>query len=416
MIRSSFRSWALVTGLALLASACGPVAPSAPATPTAAASQPTSATVAPTSGPPIKIGIIEDLSGPSSYYSQVTVKGIRAAAAQINASGGVLGRPLELLAESDNGEPSQAPALARRLISNGVTAILMASGSASALQVKPVVAEAKVVYLAPTNLNTNIAKAPGNEYSFMMGVPSTNLGTVFTEAFKRANVKRVGFFTDDSATIAGTTAPILKAIRDAGIEIVAEEKASSRATDVTAQVARIQNSNPDVVYSHSLGGPFEAAFFNAVSEAMPNVMRVSGPSLCSEPEVWALARPNALDGIICGGNVTLDNPRTVAANAAIRSFVGPSYPGITAFDAQGYDSVFLLKLAIENAGSADDPAAIKGGMEKITRYQASWGNTDFTISYSAEKHNGADGICGVVFSVFKGNQPGGSWNVYQPSC
>jgi branched-chain amino acid transport system substrate-binding protein len=292
----------------------------------------------------------------------------------------------------------------------------MASGSASALQVKPVVSQAKIVALAPTNLNTNIAAPPDSDYSFMMGVPSTSLGTVFTEAFKKSNVKRVGFFTDDSATIAGTTAPILKKIRESGIEIVAEEKASTRATDVTAQVSRIKDRNPDVVYAHTLGGPFEAAFFSAVKEAMPNVMRVSGPSLCSEPEVWALARTNALDGIICGGNTTLDNPRTVAANAAIKAFVGSSYPGITSFDAQGYDSVFLLKLAIENAGNATDAAALKAGMEKITKFQAHWGNTSFTISYTAEKHNGADGICGVVFSVFKGNQPGGSWNVYQPAC
>jgi branched-chain amino acid transport system substrate-binding protein len=90
---------------------------------------------------------------------------------------------------------------------------------------------------------------------------------------------------------------------------------------------------------------------------------------------------------------------------------------MTAYDAQAYDTIQLIRMAIEEAGTADDPEAIKDALDSITGYEAHFGQEGFTLSYAPDKHIGTDGLCGLSLVEFDAdNRPAEPWDEYQPPC
>ncbi|KUM37418.1 hypothetical protein AR539_09160 [Arthrobacter sp. EPSL27] len=115
--------------------------------------------------------------------------------------------------------------------------------------------------------------------------------------------------------------------------------------------------------------------------------------------------------------VTSDNPRTVQLQEDLRAFSGDTNLSVSQTHALGYDSVKLIALAIEKAGTVDNPDALNTAFQEIKGYQPTFGQAAFTLSFGADKHIAADSSCGLAFAVFgKENTLTGSWADYQPTC
>ena len=367
------------------------------------------------SKPPIVIGMLEDTSGGASFYSQLTANAVKVAVEEANAKGGILGRQIKLIGESDGNNPSQAPALVSRMIQNGAKVILLNSGSASAVASKKTLLDQKVPGIASTNIDTRIGSPPDHDYSFMLPNPITDIGTIYAAAFQKMGLKTLAVISDDSPTIAGINGLLLPKIQAAGVTLVAQEKAPLDANDVTAQILRLKEKNPDAVLVSSLGGQLEVLFENTLYQQMRRTPRCSLASIGNQPATWALAQPNALDGLVYVASVASDNPRSAALTELLSAKLGSKFKALTAYEAQGYDAFQIVKLAIEKAG-VDDPVLIKAAIEKISGFKPSFGSANFTVSFSPTKHIGTDGLCGLVLMQFKGNKPEAPWNTYQAKC
>ena len=364
---------------------------------------------------PIVIGMLEDNSGGAAFYSQITANAVKIAVDEINAKGGVKGRPLKLITESDGNNATQAPALVARMIQNGAKVILLNSGSASAVASKPTLSQQKIPGISATNIDTRIGSAPDHDYSFMLPNPITDIGTIYAAAFKKMNVKTLGVLSDDSPTITGINGLLLPKIQEAGIQVVASEKAPLDASDVTAQVLRVKEKNPDAVLVSSLGGQLEVAFQNTLYQQLRKTPRFSLASIGNQPATWALARANALDGLIYVASISTGNPRSSALAKLLKSRMGDKFRFLTAYEAQGYDGVQIIRQALEKAGE-DSPVLIKTALEHTSNYKPAFGSDKFTISFTPGKHIGTDGLCGLVLMQFKGNTPAAPWKTYQPNC
>ena len=90
------------------------------------------------------IGVLVPLTGPLAAYGTEFDRGIRLAAAKLNAAGGVRGRPLEFLVKDDAGQPAQAVANTKALVDAGVVALTGLHGSDSVEAVLPLVESADV--------------------------------------------------------------------------------------------------------------------------------------------------------------------------------------------------------------------------------------------------------------------------------
>src|SRR3954470_18675240 len=99
----------------------------------------------------IKIGVITDRVGVSKPYSEPSTEGLIFGANEINRTGGVLGKKIELLIEDDQSRPDISAALARKLIDQGAVFILSMSLTPATQQQQTVTMEAKTPQMTPMN-------------------------------------------------------------------------------------------------------------------------------------------------------------------------------------------------------------------------------------------------------------------------
>lgn len=367
-------------------------------------------------GDTIVLGMVTDTSGGAAGYASYTSVAIDLAIKEINAAGGLAGKQVSLITESDGSDTTQTPTLTRRLIENGADVILLNSGSASAIAAKGVCVEEKILCVAPTNLSADIIKPPDNDNIYILGPTSAGIGESFAAGMKKAGYSKLAVIADDVPTIQGYVPVLVGAITGAGLTSVAEEKVPADAADVSAQIARVKEAAPDVILVMSLGGQTEALVQNALHQQLPDVQRFSLASIGNQPTTWALADPGALEGLVYAGSIDPGNPRTTEFAAKLAA-VGGDKSALTAYGTQGYDSVYLVAEAIKKAGGVADKSKLNETFQQISGYQAHYGQSDFTMSFGPDKHVGSDGNCGLVLAQFGAdNKPGAPWSVYQPTC
>jgi branched-chain amino acid transport system substrate-binding protein len=366
-------------------------------------------------GEPIVIGMNVDSTGPGASYSVPARDTMQDAVDEINANGGVLGRPLEVIIENDESDPTRTPSVVRKLVEDGAHVLIMQTGGSAIEQAKPVIQEAGLPTIAPTSLTTSIAEPPDNEFIYILANPIADFVEIYCGAFEEAGIESLGILSDTSPTIAGLNELLVPGLKEC-VDVVAEEEAAVEASDVTAQVARIGDEDPDAVLVSSVGGGFEVLAQNTLFQQMADTTRFSLAAIGNQPESWDLANPGALEGLIYMGSLNSENELTSELEGFLDERRDDDW-AMTAYDAQAYDAIQLLAQAIEQAGTPDDPAAINQALQSITDYEAHFGQPGFTLSYGADKHVGTDGLCGLSLIEFGAdNRPGDPWETYQPEC
>jgi branched-chain amino acid transport system substrate-binding protein len=365
-------------------------------------------------GAPIIIGLDQDSTGPGASYSNIAGATIRLTVQDINNKGGVLGRPLQLVVENDESDPTKAPAVVQKLASEGAKILLLQSGSAAIIQAKSTLAKVGLPAIAPTGVTATLVNPPDNELIYMLANTTTDWAQVYCGAFKAANINKIGVLADDTTTIAALNKALFGAMTC--VTVADTETGASNASDLSAQVGRLKNANVDAVLVTSVGGAFEVLAQNTLAAALPGKTRFSLASIGNQPASWKLANQSALNGLIFMGSINNKNPRTQQLETLLKAKNGADYQ-MTAYDAQAWDAVQIVKAAIEKAGGPDDPQKLNQAIQSLTKIPATFGQASFTFSFSATKHLGADGLCGLSLIEFgSDNKPKGPWATYQPPC
>ncbi|MBS4751944.1 ABC transporter substrate-binding protein [Nocardioides sp. zg-ZUI104] len=366
-------------------------------------------------GEPIVIGLDEDSTGPGASYSTIAGKTIRNAVERLNAEDGILGRPVELVIENDESDPTKAPSVIRKLLDQKANALILVTASAAVNQAKPVIQKAGIPAIAPIAISQTFAEPPDSDYAYSLANVLSDFVKVYCGAAESEGYKTLAILSDDTPTIEGVNG-LLKPGLEECFEIVADEVAPEDTADVNAQVAKIQKAKPDAILVSSVGGNFEVLAHNTLAQQLPDTQRFSLASIGNQPDIWKLANPAALKGLVFMGSIDHENPKTADLEKTLRERRGEDDYSVTAYDAQAWDAVMLLKQAIEAAGSTDG-AAIQKALNEISGYEASFGQTGFTLTFAPDKHLGADGLCGLVLTEFgDDNKPSGAWGAYQPPC
>lgn len=401
------RATAVVFAAALAVAGCGSGSDSGPSGDPFGGAKP--------EGEPIVIGMDEDSTGPGAAFSTIAGDTVRDTVAQINAEGGILGRPVELIVDNDESDPTKTPTVVRKLASQGAVALILQTSGGAINQAKSVITDISLLAVSPTSTSQSIATPPNNEFTYTLANPVSDFVKAYCGAFQETGIDKLAILSDSSVTINAVNDLMLPGLRDC-VDIVADESAPVNASDLNAQVARIRSAEPDAVLVSSAGGSFEVLAHNTLYQTMPKVQRFSLASIGNESDAWELANPGALEGLVYLGSIDEDNPQTKKVQDLLNKTRGDDYT-VTAFDANGYDTVHLIKRAIEAAGGTEDPVAIRDAFNSIQGYEASFGQPGFTLSYGPEKHLGADGLCGLVLTEFgSDNSPDGPWDEYQPPC
>jgi branched-chain amino acid transport system substrate-binding protein len=204
----------------------------------------------------LKIGHLTPLTGFLGTLGGYAQLGARLAVEEINQSGGVLGRPIELISE-DSVNPSTAATKAQRMLEqDGAVMLVGEINSASALAIMQVAARNKRAFFSTGARSDALRGKNCNRYSFHCDIPNTVMVNAVGTALLRENmVKGKRFFTLTADYIFGhdllKAAKTFFAAHDANL--IGDELIATDVTDFSPYLLKVRQANPDVVCCNLAG-------------------------------------------------------------------------------------------------------------------------------------------------------------------
>src|SRR6266480_5354367 len=187
----------------------------------------------------IKVGVIQPLTGAFAASGNYVANGAKIAADEINAKGGVLGKKLELVIEDNKSNPTEAAAVAEKLIVHDKVPVLMGAwGSSFTLAVMPKLMEYKVPMLVETSSSGKITTS-GNPYIFRISPPSSVEAIAFSPTVDKLGIKKVDFLVVNNDWGRGAADDFGKMFKAKGIDVGLVETMDQAAQDMSAQLAKI---------------------------------------------------------------------------------------------------------------------------------------------------------------------------------
>ncbi|MGJ7610213.1 MULTISPECIES: ABC transporter substrate-binding protein [unclassified Variovorax] len=338
---------------------------------------------------PIKIGVDGPYTGGSSSMGVSMRDGVRLAAEEINKSGGVLGRQIQLIERDDEAKNERGVQIAQEFVNKEkVVAAVGYINTGVALASQRFFQEAKIPVLNNVATGSVIThqfdKDPENYVFRNAAHDSIQAPMIVEEAIVRRGYKKVAILADSTNYGQLGREDLERALKNKGITPVAVEKFNIKDVDMTAQLLKSKEAGAEAVLTYGIG-PELAQIANGMTKLGWKVPIVGS---------WTLAMANFIDNAGPGGDgarmpqTFIQEPTTPKRKAFIEAFVAKFKPKNNRMDspvsaAQGYDSIYLLAAAIKQAGSTDGPK-IKAALEDlqapvegvVTTYNKPFSKTD----------------------------------------
>jgi len=197
---------------------------------------------------PIKIGVTQPLTGAFAASGNYVAQGAKMAEEAINASGGVLGRKIELVIEDNKSNPTEAVATAEKLISKDKVPVLMGAWSSTlTLAIMPKLMEYEVPMLVETSSSGKITTS-GNPYIFRISPTSEMEAKAFAGMVKRFGIKKADFLATNNDFGLGASQEFSQMLKGQGVQVGTIETMDPKATDFSAQLAKIKASGGDTLF------------------------------------------------------------------------------------------------------------------------------------------------------------------------
>jgi branched-chain amino acid transport system substrate-binding protein len=316
----------------------------------------------------IKIGVNEPLTGAFAASGTYVVNGAKIAADEINAKGGVLGQKIELVIEDNKSNPTEAAAVAEKLITRDKTPVMMGAwGSSLTLAVMPKLQEYETAMIVETSSAGKITTS-GNPFVFRISPPSAVEAAAFKNIVDKLALKKVDFLVINNDWGRGTAEDFGKMMKDKGITIGLVETMDQSAQDMSAQLAKIKASDSETVILTTAVDQLTLIFKQAAALGMKKRIITTGGSQ-NPDQIIAQAGAAANDTMHLTTFLPWFPEKTPNPEAT-KYFIsewqkrGFQFAGVTE-SFRGYDGIRTAAAAIEKAGKAE-PAAIKAALWDIT--------------------------------------------------
>lgn len=359
--------------LALLIAACGggtdatTTTAAEATTTTAGGAEETTTTVGAPTGDPIVLGGIFALTGPSSFVASQSAGGIQLAVAEINAAGGVLGRPLEANVQDDQCQPAEGVSAARRLIEvEDIRLIIGAQCSSSTLAIMPVLQELEALMINTASTNPAITEqggVGGNPWIFRNNPPDSAFAPAMAKIMADQGVEKLAVVAVNDDLGRGAAEEFRKALQVHGSDITFEHFFSREGQlDFSSALTEIRESDADAIL-----------FVGTIDPGLPFLRQYRELGLTQPLYSRGLSLTKQLfdeAGDVANGlhstepyYVEIDSPENQRFIEAFRAMhdMDPVYQAYTA-----YEAVYLYAAAIEAAGSTE-PEAVQAALESVTR-------------------------------------------------
>ena len=328
---------------------------------------------------PISIGVVLSITGWGGFIGTPEKEAMVAVVEVVNRKGGVLGRPIELLIEDDQSNPTTAVIATTKLVKDQKACMVLGPAIAdSGMAMIPILEKEEVPFPVSGPVITSYKKWVFN----VTPNDIINSSQLLEYAVNGLGGKRIAVIHDTAKF--GMTG--WKVFQDEikkypGSSIIIEEKFDNSDTSVVPQLSKIKAANPDVMIVQAAGA--QAAVVAKTYRQLGMKVMVTGPPGMASPEFLKIAGPIAEEhGWIIMGDRILVGDKLPAGESYRRNVYDPFKKLIkekygesrmlSVFHAVGHDAIYIAITALQMAGS-DDRAAIRNALENV-KYEGMLGN------------------------------------------
>jgi branched-chain amino acid transport system substrate-binding protein len=307
----------------------------------------------------IKIGLSGPFTGGSAPMGVSMRDGVKLAAAEINAAGGLMGRPIQLVERDDEAKNERGVQITQELINKEhVVAGLGFINTGVALAAQRFYEEAKIPVINNVATGSKIThqfeapEFPDNYVFRTSASDSIQSGMIVEEAVTRRKFNKVAILADSTNYGQLGRADLERALDQQGVKAVTVEKFNIKDTDMTSQLLKAKQAGAQVILTYAIG-PELAQIANGMEKLDWRVPMIGS---------WTLSMANFIDNAGKNGNGARmpetfiqegDTPKRKAFIAAYQKTYKVERIPSPVSAAQGYDSLYLLAAAIRQSGGTD---------------------------------------------------------------
>ena len=197
----------------------------------------------------VRIGVFMSTTGTTANFGISSVNGIKMAADEINAAGGINGKQVELLVQDDRSDASEAATIVTKFVTQDmVHAVIGEVASSRSIAAAPIAQNAKIPMLTPSSTNPEVTKK--GDFIFRSCFIDPYQGAAIAQfAAKSLGAKTASIMVDrknDYST--GLEKVINETFTRFGGKIVATQSYQEGDQDFNAQLTSLKGTNPEVIF------------------------------------------------------------------------------------------------------------------------------------------------------------------------
>ncbi len=355
---------------------------------------------------PIRIGSVFSSTGAASFLGEPEKNSLLMAVENINANGGILGRPVELIQYDDETEVNKCVLAVDKLArKDRVSAIVGPTTSGNTLAIMRNAARYRIPLISCASSDAIVQ--PVNPWVFKTAPSDRFAAEALLEHIVATGAKRIAVLSvSDGYGQSGRTA-LLALIPAAGLELVADEVYSPKDTDMSPQLTKIRslgadaiicwgtNPGPAVVARNHRQLAMETPLYMSHGVASKKFIELAGDA--AEGLVLPAGR------LIIADQIPDGHPQKALLQDYAAQYASTFGSDVSTFGGHAWDAMLLIKTAMETAGT-DDPVAVRDALEQISGMVGTAG----IFSLSAKDHSGLDKSAFEMIRI-----QNGQWNILQ---
>jgi branched-chain amino acid transport system substrate-binding protein len=327
------------------------------------------ASLAPAQTNTFRVGVIGPFTGPSADFGVPMLQGIQLAVDEINAVGGYLGRPLELVVKDDKANPDEGLKQSQALVSEKVNVVLGFCNTGVAAKSLDVFQNATLPLIIPCATGSPLtAKFPApDSYIFRNSARDGIQAPFVVDDIVKRGWTKVAIFADTSGYGEAGLKDVEKALQAKQLKAVYVARFATGVKDLSADLKAAREAGADVVFSYTVG-PENAVIANGRKAMGWKVPQVGA---------WPLSFPFFIDGAKDNADGALmaqtfiaepSNERRAAFLAAYARKFKSKRISVPMAAAQAYDATYLLMYSLFGVrdGLVNGPT-LKQALENMQR-------------------------------------------------
>lgn len=308
-------------------------------------------------GDTIKLGWMGSLTGDQAAYGKCESQTLMMLVEEKNAEGGILGKQIELICYDTKGDAQEAVNVAKRLCAQDkVCAIIGPNASGQCIAIQSVLDEYKISDMSTVATNEKVTMQEDGvlkEYNFrvcFLDPQQGNIAGSFVKDYLKFDKAAVLYDVNDDYAL-GLKDNFIRVFEEKGGTVVAQEGYTAGDTDFTAQLTKIKEAGPQIIFTPIFYQDY--IMMHKQARTLGIELPFLGGDGCASEVLFDAA--DELDGSYVINHVSLVDPTADAYRARYSERWNGAKMELNGYMA--HDAFLLWCAAVEKAGS-DDPQAI----------------------------------------------------------